>query len=207
MTEIIDNAVQLSVTLVCAVFSLCLFIKSRKQAYLILTCYYAAFSMGNIYWLVYDLITSYTPKIFYVSDLCWVAGYIFLLMLVTETAGEDERTYRHPAAWIFPVISAGMALFYCQWGDYAENVIWCGIMGAAGWFAANGFIWSVRNKKNERRDFLISVMSLIIIEYILWTTSCFWVSDSMSNPYFWFDYMLSASAAVLFITNAKAVGV
>jgi hypothetical protein len=96
MVEIIDNAVQLAVTLACTGVSGCLALKRRKQAYTILTCYYGALAMGNLYWLVYDLITSYTPKIFYVSDLCWMASYLFLLMLVARPPGRRSAPSATP---------------------------------------------------------------------------------------------------------------
>jgi len=206
MIEIIDNAVQLAVTLVCAGISGTLALRQRKQAYTILACYYGALTMGILYWLVYDLITSYTPKIFYVSDLCWMASYLFLLMLVTATASQEERTFRHPAAWISPVISTALTLFYCQWGDWLENIIWCGLMGATGWFSISGFIWATRRKKTARRNFHLAVLFLIAVEYCLWTASCFWVSDTLANPYFWFDFGLSGAAVLLLIATERAVG-
>lgn len=205
MTEIVDNAVQFAVTLVCALAAGHLAMRRRKQAYYILICYYAAFAMGILYWLVYDIITSYTPKIFYVSDLCWVAGYLFLLMLVTETAGAKEKKFYHPASWISAVLAVIMTCFFCQWGDCLENVIWCGIMGAVGWFAIRGCIWASRQHETARRNFHIWLLLIIAVEYSLWTVSCFWVSNTLSNPYFWFDFMLTACAAVLLPVTVKAV--
>ena len=123
MTEIIDNSVQFSVSCLCIIISAVLWVKRRKQAFVILTCYYGALAMGILYWLVYYIITSYTPKIFYVSDLCWVASYLFLLMLVEETACPQEKTFRHKAAWISPIISTALTVFYCRWGDYIENIV------------------------------------------------------------------------------------
>jgi len=206
MVEIVDNAVQLAVTLSCAVVSGCLAEKRKRQAYAILTCYYGSLSMGILYWLVYDIITSYTPRFFYVSDLCWMASYLFLLMLVTETAGPAEKAFRHPAAWISPVISSVLTVFYCHWGDWAENVVWCGLMGASGWFAIRGVIWAARRKETARRNFHIAVLLLIAVEYCLWTASCFWTSDTLANPYFWFDFGLTAAAALLFPATERAVG-
>jgi hypothetical protein len=206
MVEIIDNAVQLAVTLACTGVSGCLALKRRKQAYTILTCYYGALAMGNLYWLVYDLITSYTPKIFYISDLCWMASYLFLLMLVASTAGPEERAFRHPAAWISPVISTALTAFYCQWGDWVENIIWCGLMGVSGWFSIRGCIWASRSKDVRRKHFHLAVLLLIAMEYCLWTASCFWVSDTLANPYFWFDFGLSGSAVLLLIAAERAVG-
>jgi len=206
MTEIIDNAVQLAVVLLCMAAAVVLAVKRRKQAYVILSCYYGALAMGNLYWLVYDIITSYTPKIFYVSDLCWMGSYLFLLMLVVETSEPEERTFRCPAAWISPVLSTALTIFYCQWGDYVENVIWCGLMGVAGWFSIRGCAWASREKKIARRNFHAAVLFLIGVEYCLWTVSCFWVSDTIANPYFWFDFTLTASTVLLLLATERAVG-
>jgi len=205
MIEIVDNAVQLTVTLLCAGVSWVHAARRRKQVYAILGCYYSALAMGILYWLVYDIVTSYTPKIFYVSDLCWMASYLFLLMLVTETAGPEERAFRHPAAWVSPVVSTALTVFYCQWGDWLENVVWCGLMGAAGWFSIRGCIWAARQKDTARRNFHGAVLILITVEYCLWTASCFWTEDSLANPYFWFDFGLTASAALLLFATERAV--
>jgi hypothetical protein len=206
VVEIIDNSVQLTMMFICTVLSAFLAAKHKKQSYVILACYYGTLVMGLLYWLSYDILTSYTPKIFYVSDLSWVGSYLFLLMLVTETSGRDEKAFRHPAAWISPVVSTVMTIFYCHWGDYIENIVWCGIMGTAGWFSIRGLIWAVRQKNTARRNFHLSVLLLITVEYCLWTASCFWVSDSLSNPYFWFDFSLTACATLLLPVTKKAVG-
>ena len=205
MIEIIDNSVQLTATLCCALLAGRLAVRRKKQDYMTLACYYGALTLGNLYWLVYDILTSYTPKIFYVSDLCWVASYLFLLMLVTESAGPEERAFRCPAAWISPVLSTAMTIFYCHWGDELENIVWCGLMGAAGWFSIRGYLWALREKRRARRNFHLAVLILIAVEYSLWTASCYWVSDTLSNPYFWFDFALTASGILLLPATEKAV--
>lgn len=206
MVEIIDNCVQLAVLLFCMVYAGVLAARRGKQSYWILACYYGASSTGLLYWLVYDLITSYTPKIFYVSDLCWVASYLFLLMLATEAVDPREKSFHHPAAWISPVLSTALTVFYCQWGDYLSNVIWCGLMGATGWFSIRGCIWAARQKETARKNFHLVVLLLIAAEYALWTASCFWVSDTLTNPYFWFDFMLTAANALLLPATERAMG-
>jgi hypothetical protein len=126
-------------------------------------------------------------------------------MLVEETACPQEKTFRHKAAWISPIISTALTVFYCRWGDYIENIVWCGIMGAIGWFSIRGCIWAVHEKNIARRNFHITVLLLIAVEYCLWTASCYWVSDTLSNPYFWFDFALTAVTALLLPVVEKAV--
>ena len=79
-------------------------------------------------------------------------------------------------------------------------------MGVSGWFSIRGCIWASRSKDVRRRHFHLAVLLLIVMEYCLWTASCFWVSDTLANPYFWFDFGLSGSAVLLLIAAERAVG-
>ena len=135
-----------------------------------------------------------------------MASYLFLLMLVVSAAGPEERAFHHKAAWISPVLSTALTVFYCQWGDWAENVIWCALLGVSGWFSIRGCIWAVRQKDIPRRNFHLAVLFLIATEYCLWTSSCFWVGDTLANPYFWFDFTLSGAAGLLLAAAERSVG-
>jgi len=50
------------------------------------------------------------------------------------------------------------------------------------------------------------VVSFAITEYIAWTASCFWMGDTLLNPYFWFDTLLSINFLILPLALRKAVG-
>lgn len=42
--------------------------------------------------------------------------------------------------------------------------------------------------------------------YCLWTSSLFWQGDSLANPYFWFDFVLTATLLALLPIAERAVG-
>ena len=79
------------------------------------------------------------------------------------------------------------------------------VMGVSGWFSIRGCIWASRSKDIRRRHIHLAVLLLIAMEYCLWTASCFWTEDSLANPYFWFDFGLTASAALLLFATERAV--
>jgi len=54
--------------------------------------------------------------------------------------------------------------------------------------------------------FHIVVLLILILEYVLWTSSCFWVSNTLTNPYFWIDFLLTAALLALIPATRKAVG-
>ncbi|MEG1887619.1 MAG: histidine kinase, partial [Oscillospiraceae bacterium] len=73
MIEIIDNIIQLVITSGCAIWASIIAIHRKSQQYFILAAFYITFALGLLFWLLYLAFMSYTPKIFYVSDLSWVA--------------------------------------------------------------------------------------------------------------------------------------
>ena len=50
-----------------------------------------------------------------------------------------------------------------------------------------------------------TVLAFIALEYALWTASCFWVSDTLTNPYFWFDFLLTLVLLLFLPAVRKAV--
>lgn len=57
----------------------------------------------------------------------------------------------------------------------------------------------------SRQYFHIGVLWYIAAEYTLWTTGCFFSSNSIGNPYFWMDILLTGSLLGLFPATRKAV--
>lgn len=206
MIEIIDNALQLIATACCTALAGVRFQQRKSQSDLLLTCFYGTFALASLYWLIYLLLHTYTPKIFYVSDLSWIASFLFLLILDVQLATPEERTFRHPAAWLSPVLGAGLMLYYMQWGDYLTNLLWCGLTAAAGWFSIRGLLFARRQtgKARDKQYFHMAVLFVVVMEYGLWTASCFWVSDTLTNPYFWFDLALTVGLVLLLPALRKA---
>ncbi len=79
--ELVSNLWQFAVTLLGFCLSGIRYLKSRRQAYFLLTCFYGCFTLGSLYWTLYLLLFSKTPQVFYVSQFGWVASVIFLSIL------------------------------------------------------------------------------------------------------------------------------
>ena len=71
--ELVSNLLQFIVTLLGFSLSGIRYLKSRTQAYFLLTCFYGCFALGSLYWTLYLLLYSETPQVFYVSEFGWVA--------------------------------------------------------------------------------------------------------------------------------------
>lgn len=209
MIEVIDNTVQLAVTLFGTFFAARIATKWRSQHYAILACFYGTFALGLVYWLVYLALMSYTPQIFYVSDLSWAASFLFLLIFVLSIQTPEEKTFRHPAQWIGPVLSIFLTAFYIlrDPGELLVGVLWCVLLAGVSYFATGGLLYA-RKQSNELRNRQRAYALLLVffvIEHALWVSSSFWISDTLTNPYFWFDFMLTGTLLALLPVVRKAV--
>ena len=91
--ELFSNFFQIAVTLLGFCMSGIRYLKDRKQAYFLLTCFYGCFALGSLYWTLYLLLFSETPQVFYVSEFGWVASVIFLSMLQYALSSAEERRF------------------------------------------------------------------------------------------------------------------
>ena len=134
------------------------------------------------------------PQISIVSDLSWYASNIFLYMLLRKTA-PPEKT-RRILPWLGPVFAVGMAVFFMQWGEYFNNVVYAVLMGI--------LLYASVHRLRDRQQRFLSALILIycLLEYGLWISSCYWQESVLSEPYYWFDFALTASF-FLFLPAAR----
>ena len=232
MIEFWDYLVQFLVCAAGCTGATVLLVKSRRQPYFLLACFFGTYGLGTLYWTLHVLLLDATPQIFYVSELGWTASYVFLLTMEMTLPSAEELRFRTKLSWLAPVIAVPQFFLYVTHGDVFFNVLMCSGTMAAAWLSIRGLVFSRRSpvsmaadetleKENtdftagaekavgqpaDLRPFHITVLCFTALEYALWTSSCFWISDTLANPYFWFDFMLSASILAMLPVTRKAVG-
>ena len=206
MTEIIENSAQLGLLTVWTVLAGAYAIRSAHRDGALLPLFYGSYVLGDIYWLLYLIFYGETPYIFYVSYISWYAGYLFLYLLLLRVSTSEERKENHPVLWLLPLFTAAMGIYYMQWGDYAGNLISAVLMTLLLWHAVRGLIHIRSNPEAAPRRFLyITVLVFCALEYAAWTASCFFSGDTLANPYFWFDFMMTPCAMLILPAYRKAV--
>lgn len=142
------------------------------------------------------------------SETGWISGYVFLYLLQFTLSGKEERAFRCWAMWIAPVVGLLLTAFYITYGEVLSTLIMDIMVMLLAWCAIRGAVYQGRRGREGRllQRFHMAILCFAAIEYCLWTASCFWISDTLTNPYFWFDFMLSGSAIYLLVTVRRAVG-
>ena len=205
--ELIENVLQFLVTLLGFCLAVIYYRRRGRQAYFLLACFYGCFALGSLYWTLYLILFSKTPQVFYVSEFGWIASIIFLRILQYTLSDETERTFPCRTAWISVLLGAFLCVFYCFYGDILSNLLWCGMMMVISYCSVRGLIFTRKQvgMTRSRQYFHIGVLWYIAAEYALWTTGCFFSSNSIGNPYFWMDILLTGSLLGLFPATRKAV--
>lgn len=207
MVETVDNLVQLLVALSCCALSGALYLKCRTQPYFLLCCFYGCFGLGVLYWLLYVVLAAETPLMFYVADIGWIGAFLFLLLLQNCLASKEERALRSWAPWLALAIELPLTAYYLHIGDVLYNLIDGALMAAMLTCALRSLIWQSAQPKPDhgKRLFHLAVIGYIVLENCLWLSSYPWAGDTLTNPYFWFDFAVSASLLALFPAVRKAV--
>ena len=109
--ELVSNLWQFAVTLLGFCLSGLRYLKSRRQEYFLLTCFYGCFTLGSLYWTLYLLLFSKTPQVFYVSEFGWVASVVFLFILQYALYSTEERNFTCRKAMIALVIGVPQCAF------------------------------------------------------------------------------------------------
>ncbi len=203
MIEIIENALQLVTTGICTMISLRKGLILRSRAWVILALASGVFFLGDLYWELFLVLYGHTPVYSYIPYLSWYASYMFLLLLLVELrVPRKERKYRK-ILWVIPAFSAGMCIFYMQYGDWIGNIITAVFMSLLMWQALDMLILL---KDSEKAAIFAVVLLFCIVEYAAWTASCFGNYETLAHPYIWFDTMLSAVFLLFPAALGKAVG-
>ena len=91
MLELWDYLVQFLVTACGFCAALREYYRARRRPWFLLTCFYATFALGTLYWTLHLLLRQETPQVFYVSNLAWLASFVFLLALTLTLPTAEER--------------------------------------------------------------------------------------------------------------------
>ena len=205
MVEFIDNLTQLLAALTGFLLSGASYLKSSRQPYFLLCCFYGCFGFGMLYWLLYTLLVTDAPPMFYVSDIGWISCFLFLLLLQYSLSDKEERTLRSRLPWLALVIEIPLTVYFISIGDALYNLIIGVLMSAMLWTAIRELVWQKRKAQRNKRFFYLVLLLFLCLENCLWLSSYPWAGDTLANPYFWIDFAVTASLLVLFPAVRKAV--
>lgn len=207
MIETLDNVLQLVVSGVCFLYAVIRAVKTSKRAWIVYALFCAGFFLGDLYWSLYLILYGNTPVISYIPDLSWAAAYLFMILLVQNLLGRTRINPDMWRMWIVPAFVAIMGIFFMTKGDYLANIVTSVLMGIILWNALKGVEITKNKSRAEAPEYYVFMLAIIycVLEYLLWISSYFWMGDTLINPYFWFDTMITITIALFIPAIRRAV--
>ena len=194
--EIIDNGIQVGLFLLFALFSLIQGLHMQNRRFLILAGTYASFSMGTLYYLLYLVIMGKVPQVFYVSEMAWMASYLFLLALCLM----ETRQYRGKLDVLvlgLTIVEAAMVIGWKILGpSYPFTVAFALVTACIFYYALLGY-------RMEKRMLMVAMVLVIVWQLLLYIVSVFTTGYTHFNLYFAVDFLLMATMCSLFLWLKK----
>ena len=194
--EIIDNGIQVGLFLLFALFSLIQGLHMQNRRFLILAGTYASFSMGTLYYLLYLVIMGKVPQVFYVSEMAWMASYLFLLALCLM----ETRRYRGKLdVWVLglTIVEAAMVIGWKILGpSYPFTIVFAVVTACIFYYALLGY-------RMEKRMLMLAMVLVIVWQLLLYIVSVFTTGYTHFNLYFAVDFLLMATMCSLFLWLKK----
>ncbi len=201
MIENYENLAQTIMLTFCVCSAIWFAVRQKSRTWILLAFFYGSWLSGNCYWLL-SLIFYGRPQISAVSDLSWLASYLFLYLLLRQVSPEKTGQTKRFLPWLGPVFTVAMALYFMQWGKWISNSVYAVIMGVL----LYAVISHLTNRKSRAvRDLCVTILIFCLMEYTLWISSCLWDADNLSNPYYWCDILLTVLFPVFIPATGNAV--
>lgn len=196
--ELIDNLFQITALLIAMLFACILAIRYGKRRFIVLACDHGCFLLGTTFFTLHLSIMGDIPQIFYVSDIAWIAAYLFLLLLMLlrfESSGQKAE---------FKLLPSVVFIFICSAAIYTEMLgpskfmsLCIGIIGGATVYLA-----ICMAADDVKRGEGIHPVNIMVTARIFLQIMLYFVSDYMSdftdfNLYFAVDIVMTLNMVVL----------
>ena len=196
MVEIIENALQTLVTGTCLAISAFKYLQTKSRGWILLLLFYSELFLGDLYLQLYLLFFEGDPKFPFVSEFCWDVGFGFLILLVSLYSKGRHSIKKDPVLIIIPVFTVGFAIYYMTFGQIIDNIVVAFLMAVLilkcvyGLKSIDGK-YAVNAEGPRAKHIYLTALYFCAAEYLSWTASCFFKSEDISNPYYWFDILLT----------------
>ena len=202
--EIFDNIFQTLSLLIMMIVSGVAGLKYSSRKLVVLACAYGSIMLGTLFYMLHLTIIGDIPRIFYVSEISWMAGYLFFLFLVVLRDERDAAEFRP--------VPAFLALFTLA-ASVHSDVMGNSILMTLAFGAAAGAIVYISSLKIHRAHacgispavFDCRMILVVILQILVYFVSEYISDYSRFNLYFAVDILFTLSLCSLFGLLRKEV--
>lgn len=198
--ELLDNLFQVVVLFCAAIVATAQFIRRKERCCLILAFAYACFAMGTLFYVLYLAIIGTVPQVFYVSEISWLAAYLFFLSFQIARIEDWRVGFRWPAALYALFLAANVLvirIFGPSWLVCAFFALTVGI---------NAYLSGSRlGDRTAFRRLDACMLLALTLQITLYPISALMGDFTRFNLYFAVDLALTASLVALLPLRLREV--
>lgn len=198
--ELIDNLLQVAVLGCAGAAAAALAVRDRDRRCLILAFAYGSFSMGTLFYVLHLAILGEVPQVFYVSEISWLAAYLFFLSLQILRAEGLALRFSWPAAGGAALTAAGVLVFRIFGPSYLMSGLLAVTMGAAVYLAVFRLCTRLPFGHTDA-----CLLVCVVLQVALYAVSDFIRDYTRFNLYFAVDILLTASLTALLPLTLREV--
>ncbi|OON88009.1 hypothetical protein BXO88_02215 [Oribacterium sp. C9] len=195
-----ENIVSLLCTITGLLYCVFKYVESPKFGYRLLLIYFLASFLSEYYWTIYSLTMGSYPNVSeFTAYLGWNIGYLILLIASYYIRPDEAKNTLHPLVFLPALVNVPQFLLYIQYGGILNNIWQVGTTTLTMIFCLQSIIYFYKGKTTTTEFPLFSVLVLIylVLQYIMWTVSCYSWDGELSNPYLYCS-ILGAVTSIFF---------
>lgn len=190
--ELFDNLFQVAVLGCASITAAVSAFRRKNRRCLILALAYACFSMGTLYYVLSLVILGHTPKVFYVSEVSWLAAWLFYLSLQLVRTG-DTKLRLSPLS-VGTALAAVVCILVARiFGpSYLMSSLFALTVGAVVFLS----LFRLQGGAAEKQTDAV-LLTCVVLQVLLYVVSGFTNDYTRFNLYFAVDLALTLSMAAL----------
>lgn len=198
--ELIDNLLQVAVLGCAAIAAVALAVRYRDRRCLILAFAYASFSMGTLFYVLHLAILGEVPQVFYVSEISWLAAYLFFLSLQILRTEKLALRFTWPAAGSALLFAVCVIVFHIFGPSYLMSGLLAVTAGAAGYLS----VFRLGSGRPFRQTDAC-MLACIVLQILLYVVSDFTRDYTRFGLYFAVDLLLTVLLTALLPLTLREV--
>lgn len=202
--EVLDNGFQTVVLCLMMILAGISGIKEQSRKLIVLACTYGSWMMGTLFYMLHLTITGDIPRIFYVSEISWMAAYLFLLFLLTLRWEEWTKKVKGSSIVILALM-IGLSLYNELMGPSRIFSVGFGIIsGLCMIISLDHYRWC-REQDHNFPLFDVVLWGLILLQNLLYFVSEYTFDYTKWNMYYTVDVTFTLTMASLWPLLKKEV--
>lgn len=198
--ELIDNALQVTLLGLGALFSFIFALRRTSRRLLVLALAYSSFAMGTLFFVLYLAIIGTVPQIFYVSEISWLSSYLFLLSLQLFRSKDLRVRFSWIAVAGTAVVTVTALVIRIFGPSYIVSASFALIADALIYIS----IYRLQQPLPHHATDAVLLL-LCVLQVLLYLVSCFLNDYTRFNLYFAIDFVLTGTFTALLPVTLREV--